>query len=169
MGRRLVRITLDVFGDTQFDRTLLRIGERAEDMGPAFNDLADDFLLIEERQFQTEGGFASGGWKELAAATIERKAALDLDPRILHATLRMRESLTERTDPDHVRRIDSDEFVVGTKVKSEKGYPYPRAHQRGKGVPRRRPVELRDQDRRAWVKALQSYVMTGDTNMRTRP
>lgn len=168
MGRWLVRVTLDVFGDVQFDRSMLRIRDRSEDMGPAFNDLADDFLLIEREQFDTEGGFASDGWKQLAAATVEYKAQAGLDPRILHATLAMRKSLTQRSHKDHVRKISRDEMFVGTKVKTEKGYPYPRAHQRGKGVPRRRPVELRDVDRRVWVKALQTFVMTGETQIRQR-
>ena len=39
-----------------------------------------------KRQFDTEGGFGSGGWAPLAFSTVARKARLGLRPQILQAT-----------------------------------------------------------------------------------
>lgn len=132
-------------------------------MSPVFHTLADDFLNIEQKQFSTEGAYASGGWKPLSAAYLAAKTARGLDPRILHATLAMEKSLTIRGAPGQVRRITRDEMVVGTSVKSKKGFPYPAVHQNPvtSPLPRRRPIELRPQDRIDWVKRLQTYLIYG--------
>lgn len=172
-----MRIEFDVFGDLQLSRSLLRFSERAADMSPAFEGFADVVEAIERRQFASEGKASSGGWKPLRPGTIAAKQAAGLDTRILHRTLRLQRSLTRKSHPDHVRRIDPHEVFVGTKV------PYARHHQRGRGdfmpamrvtgrrrtrmpggrgVPRRRPVELTQAQRRNLVRILQLYLVRGE-------
>lgn len=156
-----MRLDLDVFGDTQFSRELLRFGERADDMSPAFTEIADQFLDIEERQFATQGMY-SGGWAPLKPATVRRKEELGHDPRILHATRALRDSLTNRGHRDHVRRITDDELVVGTSVRSEGGFPYAAAHQNPKkGQTQRRPIEFNEAVRRDFVKIIQNHLVAG--------
>lgn len=147
-----MRITIEILGDTVLDRELLRFTERLGDLTPAFEAIADDFLAIEERQFASEGG---GNWRPLAASTLERKARLGLDHRILHATHRLRNSLTQKGNAEAIRRITADEALLGTSV------PYAFFHQQGAGVPRRRPVELSEADKRRWVRSIQSWLVGG--------
>lgn len=158
-----MHFTIEIFGDKQVERDLLRFRQRAMDMSPAFHRLADRFLEEEVKQFDSEGAYASGRWVPLRPSTIARKAALEQDLRILHATLAMRNSLTIPGAPGQIRRIKSDEMFVGTDVRSPKGFPYPAVHQRPirSPLPRRRPVELRASTRREWVKDLQHFLIYG--------
>lgn len=145
-----------MFGDKQFSREILRIGDNAGDMRPAFDEVHDLFLDVESRQFASQGGAYSGGWRPLAPATKARKARLNLDPRILHETLRLRKSLTNKTHTDHIYRSSADEMFVGTKV------PYAGPHQNPKSsnpLPRRRPIEFSDAIRRDIIKILQRHLV----------
>lgn len=160
-----VHISLDVFGDQQLDRTLLRFEQRARNFRPVFELLASRFLKINRGQFSSQGGRGSGGWKPLAASTVARKKAQKLDPRILHATLALRKSLTILGTPGQVRVITDDTLTLGTSVKSKKGYPYPAVHQHGSKdgrIPQRRPVEFTDADRKEWVNELQRFLVGSD-------
>lgn len=131
-----MRLDLEAFGEKVFSRELMRIGQNAGDMRPAFDTIHDVMMGASSRQFTTQGGY-SGGWAPLAASTIRRKAVKGLDPRILHATLRLRNSLTTASHPDHIYRRTADEMFVGSRV------PYGGYHQRGNGnMPRRRPVDF---------------------------
>lgn len=124
-------------------------------MRPAFDVIHDQFLAIERRQFSTQGRF-SGGWRPLKSSTIIGKERAGLDPRILHATLRLRRSLTQRQDADHVYETTSDSMRITTRV------PYAAFHQRGtRRMAQRRPVELTETHRRQWVQTLQRYLTTG--------
>jgi hypothetical protein len=155
--------TIEIFGDKQVDRELLRFRDRAMNMEPAFRALAADFLEEEAKQFDTEGAYASGGWVPLRPSTIAKKAAAGQDLRILHATNAMSRSLTVPGAPGQIRRIKRDEMFVGTDVRSKKGFPYPAVHQRPirSPLPRRRPVELRATTRREWIRRLQHYLVHG--------
>lgn len=160
--RQAMRLDLEIFGDKQVDRELLRFRERADDMRPVFTALADDFLNMERAQFRSQGLFGSGGWAPLKQSTVDRKAAAGLDPRILHATLALYQSLTSSSDQHHVRRVTGDSLVVGTDLL------YAGVHQNPvtSPLPQRRPVEFREQDRRAWIKALQSFLVNGTIELR---
>lgn len=157
-----MNLTFEISGDVQVDRTLERWVDRADNMRPALSALADDFLRIEDRQFNSQGLFASGGWTPLKQSTVERKALLGLDPRILHATLALRNALTQRGAPHQVRRVTNDEFFAGTDL------IYAGVHQNPvtSPLPRRRPVELRETDRRQWIKTLQRFLVDGTIAIR---
>lgn len=153
-----MQLELEVYGDTQFSRDLLRFRDRGMDMVPAFRSLADDFLDIGREQFGSQGG-RSGGWRPLSPTYLARKVADGHDPRILHRTLRLRRSLTMET-ADTIRRLAPDEMFVGSRV------PYGVHHQHGApraNLPQRRPVELSNADRVRWVKILQRYLIEGRT------
>lgn len=153
-----MRITLEAFGEVQFSRELLRVAEAAEDMRPAFDTIHEMFINVEKLQFSTQGKSASGGWAPLAPATVAYKAAHKLDPRILHATLRLRDSLTKESHPDHIYRADADEMFVGSRVEYGVHHQFgaPRAN-----LPRRRPVEFTENFRNNIVKTLQRHVLGG--------
>lgn len=151
-----MRLDLETFGEKQFSREILRVGDNAQDMSPAFDDIHTLILGVERGQFSTQGAAYSGGWKPLAASTKRYKARRGLDPRKLHATLRLRDSLTQPTHRDHVFTSSADEMFVGSKV------PYGPYHQRGNpNLPRRRPFQFNESVRRNILKILQRHLVDG--------
>jgi phage gpG-like protein len=148
-----VQVLIDVFGDEQVNRRLLRFEDDVQDAIPAFREMAKLIRGSVYRQFYSDGAYASGGWVPLAPSTVAEKARRGLDPRILRATGKLFGSLTSG-DPGHVERMGPREFVYGTTV------PYAKFHQRGtRRMPRRPPLELRDQDRRELVRILQRHLL----------
>lgn len=153
-----MRILIETFGDTQLDRELLRFNERAVNPIPAFEMIMEEVAKLNTEQFDSQGERSSGGWAPLADSTVLYKAANDLDPRILHATLALRDSLTDRTDSAHEEVVSPEGFMFGSDV------GYGEYHQHGtKNMPMRKPVELTVADREAFVKTLQRYVVEGVT------
>lgn len=148
------RVTFTFYGEAQIDRTLETMAGRVEDATPIWDALADRFLDDERRQFDSEGGFGSGRWSPLSPAYAAWKAVHFPGAGILVRTGDLRASLTEGPQ---VRAITPSSMAIGSAV------PYGRYHQRGDGVPRRRPVELPESERREWVKRLQRFVVTGET------
>lgn len=158
-----MKITLEILGEKIVERDMLRITDRANDLRPVFEVLANDFYRIETEQFDSEGAYASGGWKPLTAAYLKDKVRRGYDHRILHRTKAMRNSLTRMGARGSVRRIRAETMELGTSITNKKGFPYPKVHQTPRrGQARRRPVEFREADKRSWVKAVQRFVVTGD-------
>lgn len=147
-----VRLTFAVFGDTQIDRTLEAIDDRADDLRPAFEHLRARFLRVEQRQFASQGRY-SGGWPPLSPKYATWKARHYPGKTILRRTDELFRSLTEGPQ---IAVIEPGYMVLGSSVR------YGEYHQAGSGrLPRRRPVELSEAERREWVKVLQSFIRTG--------
>lgn len=167
-------LRLEVGGELQLDRTLLRWSERADDFSPVFALLVADFHEIERRQFDSEGGFASGGWLPLADSTVAERERLGIggDSPILDRSGAgtygsshreggtLRRELTESSAQGAVELITPGEMFVGTDDPVA-GY-HQRGHERPTPLPRRRPVEFREMDRLRWTKAIQAWITTGD-------
>lgn len=155
----MVTVRFEVFGDTQVDRSLQRLGDAALDFRPAGDDLMQLMQDIERDQFDTEGRSGSGGWKPLKASTIRQKARhlhAEGVVRILQNTERLVKSLTDKDADDAVREVNAGSFVYASTV------PYAKYHQTGApraNVPQRRPVELTETNRRDMVKILQAHLM----------
>lgn len=148
-----MRVIVDVFGDKQLDRHLLKYQTLLENMAPAFEVLADDFLAINKRQFDSEGG-NSGHWAPLAPSTVKRRGSAH---PILDDHSDLRASLTRADGKGAVRTVEPHELFVGTDI------DYAQYHQAGTSrMPRRRPVEFTGADRNRWVKALQRFIETGE-------
>lgn len=154
-----MRIEIQAFGETELSREILTLGRRAEDPLPALNAVHEHFLKLEEEQFDTEGAAgADGSWAPLAPSTVARKAAAGLDPRILHATLELRKSLSESSDGNHVYRPTPDGAFMGSAV------PYGVFHQSREPrhrLPRRPPVSLSEEDKVEWIKIVQRWLVSG--------
>lgn len=146
-----IRLRLEVLGEDALDRTLVSV-EAAQDMRPAFEEVAEEFLRAERRQFASEGGFGSGGWAPLSPPYAAWKARHYPGKPILRRTDELFRSLTQGPA---VRVITPTLLRLGSDVAH--GPP----HQLGKGVPRRRPVELPESTRRTMVKILQRFAITG--------
>jgi phage gpG-like protein len=157
-----VRIELEIHGDVQVRRELLRFAGRQEDASPAFRAVATLLRHSEERQFKTAGKHASGGWAKLKQATIEAKqrarerGEVKYTRAILRATGALMESFTRKSGGEHTEIVQPHQLIFGSQV------PYARFHQRGTSdMPQRRPLEVRGQDRTEMVKRVQRYLVTG--------
>jgi phage gpG-like protein len=152
-----MRLELDVFGDVQLNRELLRFADRAVDARPLWDHLILQLRALEEGQFTSQGDRASGGWLGLADSTIARKAAKGReDPsRILYDTGALMKSVTE-PGGNAVALSEPAMMIFGTTV------PYARFHQLGEGVPQRRFLELTEHDRAdMFVRGAQRFLVTG--------
>lgn len=148
------RFVFDFYGDAQVDRTLLALSAHAADARPAWNALADRFVRAERAQFGSEGAYASGVWAPLSPRYKARKEREYPGRPILERTGRLVGSLTRR--PLDVEVITASTMRIGTSV------PYAKFHQRGTDImPRRRPVELPESERREWVRLIQRFIITG--------
>lgn len=148
-----VTLHFEFYGDVQLKRTLDRFAENVADARPAWEAIAERFVHVERRQFATEGGAFSGGWAPLSPNYAAWKARHYPGRPILVREDELRASLTKR--PLGVEVIEPGFMLIGSAV------PHGRYHQRGQGVPRRRPVELDEAERRAWVKVVQRFIVTG--------
>lgn len=148
-----MRLTLDFYGDVQVDRTLAGIQDAVQDMRPVWDEITDQFVDHETRQFATEGRAGSGGWVPLSPRYAAWKAANYPGKGILERTGALKESLTQRPLPVEV--LDEKSMLIGSDSE------YGGYHQAGDGVPQRRPVELTEYRRREWVKLMQQHVMNG--------
>lgn len=148
-----MRMIVDVFGDKQLDRQMLKYQTLMGDLAPAFEVLAEDFLAINTRQFDSEGG-NSGHWAPLAPSTVKKRGAAH---PILNEHGDLRASLTKADAKGAVRTVEPHELFVGTDI------DYAQYHQTGTSrMPRRRPVEFTGADRNRWVKTLQRFIETGE-------
>lgn len=154
-----MRILFEVAGDKQISREILRVGERAGNVTLAWPAVASLFREETQLQFDTEGQYASGGWKPLKPETLRRKRAKGQDERILRASGDLFASLTQRNDLNQIVEMRPTEFVFGSRL------PYAGVHQNPKPsnpLPRRRPLEFTEPARRQTVKIVQRYIVTGE-------
>jgi phage gpG-like protein len=149
-----VRLVIDTLGEQAVARDLLRFGHNAADVRPAMVQVLDLLRRAERRQFDSQGAYGSEGWPPLASSTVERKRREGLDPRILHATRRLRDSLTEAGHGEQIAIARHDGLDFGTTVE------YARYHQHGTSrAPQRRVVQLPESDRREVVRIVQRHVV----------
>ncbi len=155
-----MRISIEVEGEQQVSRNILRVADRVRDARPGFKAVARYLQSVERSQFDSEGRTGSGGWAPLKERTLAVKRAKGLDPRILRAENNLRASLTNRTHPDHVERFSSDEMFFGTSDKKAVHHQHgaPRAN-----VPQRKVIDLSERNRRAIVKKMQAFILSNDT------
>lgn len=147
-----MRFELDIFGDKQVSREILRVGEYADNPRPALHAVADFLRKVEWTQFATQGVSSSGGWPPLAPSTIAKKG----HSRILWETGTLARSLYSKNSPFHIESVFVKELVFGTRVK------YARYHQLGTSkMPRRRPVELTLSQRKRVINIVHRWVVTG--------
>ena len=149
-----VTLTLRFHGEAQLDRTLARFADNVSDARPAWEVIADRFAKAETRQFRSEGAYGSGGWSPLSPRYAAWKARHYPGKRILERGGDLKRSLTER--PFGIEVIEPGFMVIGSSI------GYGRFHQAGgPNLPRRRPVELPESERREWLKVLQRFIVTG--------
>lgn len=101
---------IKAMGAKQVATKFERMGIAAISAKPAMESVADLMMQIFEQIFQSQGRRGGGSWKRDSAAWLLRKQRNALDPRIGHATLALRRSLTVREDPNQ-RLVVTDTTV----------------------------------------------------------
>lgn len=146
-------LTLDIMGDTQLSRGLSRFADDAKDLKEPFREIVKLFHEIEEKQFQSEGGYGSGGWAPLAPSTVEAKQKAGFPDKILVRTRVLMESMMGK-NPWTVTEVRSLELRMGSKLE------YARFHQKGApGMPARPVIDLTEGDKMSFMKTIQRYLV----------
>lgn len=145
---------MKVDGVEVVNRNLLNMIDRGQDLQPAFDAIADLFAESEGKQFDTEGEWGSGRWAPLSPRYAAWKLKRFPGTKILERTGRLKTSLTRR--PFGIEQISARRMTVGSNVS------YATYHQRGRAhLPKRPPVAVPEQTKRAMIKTLQRYVISG--------
>lgn len=154
-----ITVTIKIEGDQQVLRTFLRFAEDVQHLEEPFNAIANDFYDIENRQFDSEGGYGSGGWAALSDVSEGKgyaswKAKHFPGTSILVRWGNLRESLT-MMGGYNIRDVEPLSVTLGTMM------PYAKWHQRGTGrMPQRRVIDLTEDDKSRWVKIIQAYLVS---------
>jgi phage gpG-like protein len=151
-----LEFTLEVLGETQIDRTFLRMADNARTTEKLWEEILKTLRLIEQVQFLTEGSHGSGGWAPLAESTLKAKARKNQDPWIERATTDLFNSLTGESS-DSIAEVHQDWLRYGTSL------PYAIFQQTGTSrMLQRRLVQLTEIERKELAKMVQRYIMTGE-------
>lgn len=151
-------LSITTEGEQVVNRVLMRFASNLATPRDALEEVGVIMRESVERQFETEGGYASGGWKPLTPAHVAYKARHGLDPHILRATDRLMASLTRKADSDHIERHEGDALIFGSRV------PYGIFHQSSQPrtkIPFRPPVAITAEDKRKMVKRVQAALLRG--------
>jgi len=111
-----VRVEIDVIGGTKIRARLTRMGSNVINMRPAMSKVADYILMAESRIFDSQGRRGGGSWKRVTVEWARRKREQGLDPRILHARGRLRNSMTKRGDKNQKLILTSSSVTVGSEL-----------------------------------------------------
>lgn len=153
----MLELRMTIVGEQVFARTLQGLEERAEDLRPVWDKLANRFGSAMKRQFSSEGRYGGSGWAPLSPDYAAAKARMWPGQPILVASGGMRAGLTDQPFDVDVR--EPHMFIVGTMD------PKAEWHHKGAGrLPRRPVVQLPETEKRDWVKELQRFYVTGRTS-----
>lgn len=149
-GRMPTVFTINILGTQQVSRALSRYAEGIKDFTPAWSRIHQDFVQVEEQQFETQGARGGTPWAPLSPAYAAWKQKYFPGLPILQLTRSM-----------------WSQFAVGTGMLLEikplslhmrPTLDYPIFHQRGtKRMPARRVVQLTEADKVRWLKILHNY------------
>jgi phage gpG-like protein len=151
---------IGIMNQADVGKTYERIINRGRNLRPYFLAVTRDFRQMMVLQFSSEGVFLLGHrWRQLSERTIKNKAKLGQDPRILHATRRMRKSFT--TGVEGYRVVTRDSLTIDSEV------PYAGLHQTGYRsrsgslVPKRQIVRIRQKDATRWGRMYVAWMVHG--------
>lgn len=144
-----MQVEIDAKGVAKTTAELHELGQRGDNIAPAADHVTRIFERAETERFNTRG---RGSWPALKQSTVQWKRREGMDSRILRATGKLFESLAKSPD------VDTGKHDISFKT----DVPYARFHDTGKGVPRRRLIDLTAAEQQAIAEAIQEYVATGD-------
>jgi phage gpG-like protein len=149
-----VDISIEIFGQEQVKRTIMRPSQRADDARPAFRTILEMLRETERRRFRAQGP----GWEPLKEETLRRKRAHGERLQILMATDELFESLTSPGSPVGIAEIDKNSLRYGTHREWAASHQFGAP---GANIPQRTIIDLDEPFKRDAVKVLQGFILTG--------
>jgi phage gpG-like protein len=101
-------------GTKEVATSFRRMGYAAAHAQPAFRTISLLIMEIMDRVFDSEGRRGGGSWKLDSVDWLERKMRMGLDPRINHATLALRDSVTVPGAEGQIMEITSNALYFGS-------------------------------------------------------
>jgi phage gpG-like protein len=139
-----VGLEIDVFGEQLVSRRLLRFAHTAEDMRPAFREIAPLLQMAWNEQFATEGAYGGERWAPLAESTLRSKPS---GLPILVLTGKLKGSA-------HVKALLPQMLEWGSDVS------YGRYHMTGtRNMPARPPIRLPERTKAQVVRHIQRLLV----------
>jgi hypothetical protein len=135
------------------------IAERADDLSPAFEEIAGKLLNRERRMFETHGASSGRYWAPLKPTTIKSKRAegRPYPARPLWASGELMRSLSERGARYQILDISEDSFVFGTT------HPSAEFHESGtRHMPRRPPVVIPAKHAKEYINDIKDWIFHGE-------
>lgn len=152
----MFEFTFEVAGEKQIARRFTRLDAAVADMTPAFKDITKSFYAGEKKQFETEGGWGSGGWLPLSPAY---EAWKDPSLSIMELSGDLKAALTGMVPPNtagNVEIIESNQLILGTDI------DYAIYHQsnapRTSNLPQRKVIELPESERKKWTSIIHEHI-----------
>lgn len=151
----MFEFTFEVAGEKQIARRFTRLDAAVEDMTPAFKEITKSFYAGEKLQFETEGGWGSGGWLPLSPAY---EAWKDPTLPIMEVSGDLKAALTGRVPPNtagNVEIIESNQLILGTDI------DYAIYHQSNAPrtkIPQRKVIELPESERKKWTSIIHEHI-----------
>jgi phage gpG-like protein len=172
LPNEIPQFRLVTYGVREIADDLEALGHRAINTRPIMEEIYLTILDIEEEIFDTQG-IRLGGlkWPAITLQWRFAKAKRGADPRILHASGRLRDSVTKYRHPDQHVRIERDKIVFGSKL------PYAKIHQTGSdqffdeggrvegglaisgGLPQRKYIGFSQQDKANFTRGIERHIM----------
>ncbi len=148
----MLTLRITMFGDTVLVRSLSRFGEGVQDFTPVWEEMRQDFAVVEEEQFATLGARGGSPWPALSPNYAAWKEKNFPGRPLMQLTGTMWGQLAVGTGLDVV--ITPRSLLMTPTV------PYALWHQKGTtyGLPIRKVIDLTEEDKRNWVRMLYNYV-----------
>ena len=143
-----MELVITTRGDEAAARRIEDFGRRAEQARPLLSQIADELLDIQRERFSRNHGM-----RREARSTLAKDRQQGRDPRPLRATGALMRSVTQRGAPHQKLKIANDYVVLGTKLY------YAQFHQEGKGVPKRRVINVTPRQRSQLVQSILDYIL----------
>jgi phage gpG-like protein len=105
---------IEVLGDRIVERKMTAMMRKRANMRAALLEVAEVVYSIEAQIFNAQGRRGGGSWRRDSDAWLKRKLEAGLDPRILHATLALRNAMTQQGAKHQIRKVTSQSLTMGT-------------------------------------------------------
>jgi hypothetical protein len=136
MGNSLVTVFyIKAMGVREVETKFERMGLAAINAEDAMATIGWYLMQIEKQMFNSQGRRGGGSWMSDSPEWLARKSEAGLDPRINHATLALRESVTELDAPGQVLEISPNSLIFGSDL------PYAAVSQRNRPFVRLLPLD----------------------------
>jgi len=146
-----LRLRVTVAGAKVLDRALSRFGDDIKDFREVWRRIYADFISIEKKQFETEGGRGGLRWVPLSPSYAEWKMKHYPGKTILDLTGELRRQMTTGAGMEVVYLP----LTLSMQPTVQRAY----WHHEGVGrLPARKVVWLTESDKVNWIKMVHEYV-----------